>query len=155
VLAIHCGMRMGEILGLRFSDVDLTRKTIHIRNTINFKRELQIGTKTKSGIRSISISDFVAKELLKRKELTQLEKEKAGEDYIDQDFVVCTKKGKPLSKSLCDSLWRSLVKKAGVRKIKFHGLRHSCASLLLSLSIHPKVVQELLGHSSVQITMDL
>ncbi|SFK76293.1 Site-specific recombinase XerD [Paenibacillus sp. 1_12] len=155
VLAIHSGMRMGEILGLRFCDVDLTNMKINIRNILNFKNQLQAGTKTNAGNRSISISDFVVKQLEIRRQNMLKEKAAAGDDYDDKDFVVSTKYGTPYSKAMCDAVWRRLLKKSKLKRIRFHDLRHTCASLLLSLEIHPKVVQELLGHSSIQITLDL
>lgn len=154
VLAIHCGMRSGEILGLRYSDIDLPNQTIHIRNILNFKKELQAGAKTKAGNRSISISSFVVNEILKRRGKMEEERIAFGEGYENKDFVVCSKHGTPYSKSMCDKVWRRLIKKSGVRKIRFHDLRHTCASLLLSLGIHPKVVQEQLGHSSISMTLD-
>ncbi|MFD0676581.1 MULTISPECIES: hypothetical protein [unclassified Paenibacillus] len=81
---------MGEILGLRFCDVDLTNKKINMRNILNFKNQLQAGTKTNAGNRSISISDFVVKQLEIRRQNMLKEKAATGDDYDDKDFVVLT-----------------------------------------------------------------
>jgi integrase len=155
VLALHCGMRQGEILGLRMSDIDLENKKIYIRNILNFKKQLQVGTKTAAGTRSISISPLVICEIEKRIRIIEEEKRSAGESYNDLGFLICTKSGLPIPKHHIHNLWTRLLEKTGMRKIRFHDLRHTCASLLLTLGIHPKVVQERLGHTSFKITMDL
>lgn len=154
-LAIHTGMRQSEILGLRMSDIDLDNKTLHIRNILNYKKELQSGTKTASGTRSISFSFDVLGQIKKRINLISLEKQAAGDNYNDLGFLVCTKSGQPLPKHHCHELWSRLLVKTGMRKIRFHDLRHTCASLLVFIGEHPKVIQERLGHSSFKITMDL
>ncbi|TXK74579.1 tyrosine-type recombinase/integrase [Paenibacillus sp. N3.4] len=69
-------------------------------------------------------------------------------------FLVCTKIGRPYLKKNFRDIWIRLLQKTGFRQIRFHDLRHTCASLLLGLGILPKVVQERLGHSSVTITLD-
>lgn len=155
VLALHCGMRQGEILGLRMSDIDLQKKMLYIRNILNFKRELQVGTKTAAGTRSISISAFVVEAIHNRLLIIESEKLNSVGKYNDEGFLICTKNGRPLPKHDCHKLWNRLLDKHGMRKIRFHDLRHTCASLLLSLGIHPKIVQERLGHTSYKITMDL
>jgi integrase len=155
VLALYCGMRQGEILGLRMSDIDLENKKIYIRNILNFKKELQVGTKTAAGTRSISISPLVISEIQKRIRTIEEEKRTTGENYNDLGFLVCAKSGLPIPKHHIHKLWTRLLEKTGMRKIRFHDLRHTCASLLLTLGIHPKVVQERLGHTSFKITMDL
>ncbi|TXK84301.1 site-specific integrase [Paenibacillus sp. N3.4] len=153
-MAIHCGMRMGEIRALRFSDIDLKRGIISVRHIMDSERNLQIGTKTNAGNRSISLSPLLINELIKRVKIIAKEREAAGDNYQDLGFLVCTKIGKPYLKKNCRDIWIRLLEKTGLRQILFHDLRHTCASLLLTLGIHPKVVQERLGHSSVQITLD-
>lgn len=155
VLAIHCGMRMSEILGLRFTDIDLEKRKIHIRHILTFKRELQVGTKTSAGNRSITISHLVAEEIKKRKAIINKERTATGDRYEDKEFLVCSKSGNPISKANCDCLWKRLLKNNNIRRIRFHDLRHTCASLLFSIDVHPKIVQELLGHSSIKVTLDL
>jgi integrase len=155
VLALYCGMRQGEILGLRMSDIDLENKKIYIRNILNFKKQLQVGTKTAAGTRSISISPLVADEIKKRIQIIEEERRATGESYNNLGFLICAKSGLPIPKHHIHKLWTRLLEKTGMRKIRFHDLRHTCASLLLTLGIHPKVVQERLGHTSFKITMDL
>ncbi|OPH60309.1 hypothetical protein BC351_17580 [Paenibacillus ferrarius] len=154
VLAIHCGMRMGEIRGLRLSDIDTKRGIISVRHIMDSERNLQIGTKTNAGNRSISLSPFVIKEIEKRIDGIAEEKNATSNDYEDLGYLICTKKGRPYLKKNFRDIWIRLLAKTGLRTIRFHDLRHTCASLLLGLGVHPKVVQERLGHSSVQITLD-
>jgi integrase len=137
------------------SDRLLENKKIYIRNILNFKKELQVGTKTAAGTRSISISPIVIDEIKKRIQIIENEKRATGASYNDLGFLICAKSGLPIPKHHIHKLWTRLLEKTGMRKIRFHDLRHTCASLLLTLGVHPKVVQERLGHTSFKITMDL
>ncbi|MEC0248904.1 site-specific integrase [Paenibacillus chitinolyticus] len=155
VLAIYTGMRRGEILGLRWRDIDLENGQIRISQILAFKGEIKDGTKTESGNRSISIPPVVIAELRKHRTRIIQEKWDAKESYYDLDLVVCRKNGQPVSWSNFHKFWIRQLSKTNVRPIRFHDLRHTCASLLLSAGIHPKIVQELLGHSSIKITLDI
>ncbi|MGG3925653.1 tyrosine-type recombinase/integrase [Metabacillus fastidiosus] len=153
ILAIYTGMRQGEILGLRWRDVDFENAQIRIRQTLDYKGEIQEKVKTDAGYRSISASESLLAELKKHR--TLIEKEKlAAEEYFDHDLVVCRKNGRPTCVTNFHRFWKRRTKKVNVRQIRFHDLRHTCASLLLSSNIHPKIVQEMLGHSSIKVTMD-
>lgn len=157
VLATYTGMRRGELLGLRWKDIDFENARIGIRQILGFKGKIKDGAKTTAGNRSISISPYVLSELKKHRLLIEQEKRwsDAKEEYQDNDLVVCQPNGKPVSWGNFHKFWTRRLEKAGVRPIRFHDLRHTCASLLLSAGVHPKVVQELLGHSSIKITLDL
>lgn len=154
-MAIFMGLRMGEILGLSIPDIDLKGKKIHIRQVLTFQAKLKSGTKTMSGNRSVTIPDALIDDIKNQIELMNNEIAENGESYNKAMLLVCTTKGKPLTKANLTSTWHYLLKKLNMRPIRFHDLRHTCASLLFSLNIHPKVVQELLGHSSIKITLDL
>ena len=111
--------------------------------------------KTEKSRRSVLIAPF-ALEALKEHRVRQLEaKLKAGSDWQEHDYVFCTLHGTHLNPNHIVDEFKKLLKKAGLPNIRFHDLRHSAASLLLSLGIHPKVVQELLGHTQISITMDV
>lgn len=88
ILALHVGMRQSEILGLSMSDIDLDNKSIHIRNILNYKKELQTGTKSISGTRSISLGSDVVDAIKKRINLITQEKQAAGDKYNDLGFLV-------------------------------------------------------------------
>lgn len=112
--------------------------------------------KTDKGRRSIALPSFAA-EALKQHHLRQLEARlKAGPAWQDHDYVFCTSIGTHLNptRDVLDAL-KSLLEKAGLPEIRFHDLRHSSATMLLGMKVHPKIVQELLGHSQIAITLDI
>ena len=111
-------------------------------------------TETQKSRHSIVIAPF-ALEALKRYHTRQREaKLKAGPPWQDHDYVFCTSIGTHLNptRDILDQL-KLLLKKAGLPDIRFHDLRHSAATLLLSVGVHPKVVQEILGHSQISMTL--
>ncbi|MFA9556077.1 site-specific integrase [Evansella sp. AB-rgal1] len=153
VLAIYCGIRRGELLGLKWSDIDFDNNRLGIRQILAFKSKIKDGAKTKTSNRSIKMSPFVASELKKHKEQQEEEKMKADE-YFDKNLVFCQENGLPVSWGNFHKFWVRILEKTKVRAIRFHDLRHTCASLLLSAEVHPKKVQELLGHASIKVTLD-
>jgi integrase len=155
-LALLTGMRQGEILGLRWADIDLEKGIIHIRQTLSHDgKELRAGAKSASGVRAVAIDGDTIKELKKHRAIQTQERWSAGSEYIELDLVVCTSIGKMKNPRDLMKTMFSLLEKAKVSKTTFHGLRHTHASMLLKLGVHPKIVQERLGHSSIQVTLDL
>jgi len=167
-LAIYTGMRRGEILGLSWKNIDLDNGVIRISQTLTPSR-IKKGAKTATSERSITVSTHVLSELKKHKVMMIKERwemldkysgepsivETLRENYDKLDLVICQPNGNPINVSRFTSNWKTLINRLKMRTIRFHDLRHTCASLLLSTGTHPKVVQELLGHSSVKITMDI
>ncbi len=159
VLAIHTGMRRGELLGLKWEDVDLDTSTVRVRRTLTRTgngRGLALGeTKTGTGRRTIRVTPRAA-EALKRHRVRQAEEKlAAGGVYEDRGLVFAGETGNLINPSnLRQRSFAALLKKAELPHITFHDLRHTCASLLFSKNVHPKFVQELLGHASVAITLD-
>ena len=157
-LALTTGLRRGELLGLAWRDVDLEVGWLNVRQTVisvNFKVQLST-PKTASGRRSVGL-DSGTVELLREHRLRQL-KERHDLGLAAQqpdDLVFATVEGAPLHPGLFTDTFDRRVKAAGVPRIRLHDLRHTAATLLLSAGVHPKVVQERLGHSSVSITLDL
>jgi integrase len=112
-------------------------------------------TKSKKGSRQIDLSEEASKALQAHLDRQMVEMERLGDRYEDQGLVFTTSKGTPINPSnLRQRSFAKLLKKAGLRKVRFHDLRHTCATLALSRNIHPKVVQELLGHVNIAITLD-
>jgi integrase len=159
VLALATGMRRGELLALKWQDINLTTGTLQIRRILTRfpgKGYVEAEPKTLKSRRNIIVASC-ALEALKRHRKRQLEaKLKAGPAWQDHDYVFCTSIGTHLnpSKDALDPL-KKLLKQAGLPEIRFHDLRHSAATLLLGEGVHPKVVQELLGHSNISMTMDV
>ena len=95
-------------------------------------------------------------DLLKQHQARQVEtKQQAGASWQERGLVFCTSLGTPLNPSKVIDRFKTLLKKANLPAIRFHDLRHSAATILLSMSVHPKVVQELLGHNQISMTMDI
>ncbi len=163
VLALATGMRRGELLALKWQDINFATGTLQVRRILSRvptkmpgKGYVEAEPKTLGSRRSIAVASF-ALETLKRHYQQQLEvKKKAGSTWQDHDYVFCTSFGTHLNptKDVLDQL-KVLLKKAGLPDIRFHDLRHSAATLLLNEGVHPKVVQELLGHSNISMTMDV
>lgn len=149
-------MRQGEILGLRWRDIDFDRNIISIRQTLSHDgKHLKVGAKTASGVRSISIDRDTVIMLQKHRRFILKEKVLAGALYTDNDLLISTNVGNPTSPKNLSRAWYNLLEKSKLNQITFHDLRHTHASLLLKNDVHPKVVSERLGHASIQITIDL
>jgi len=158
VLALTTGMRQGELLGLKWTDVDLALGTVQVRRTITrlTKKGFTVSEpKTAKSRRKIHLTRL-AIEALKRHRIRQNEaKLAAGPAWNEQGWVFCNTIGKPIEVgNMIRRSFRLILTKAGLPIIRFHDLRHSAASLLLSLGVHAKIVQELLGHSQISLTLD-
>jgi integrase len=159
VLALHCGLREGELLGLKWNDIDLSEATatLRIRRTLSQTRDLgHIFEKPKNGKgRSVKCS-HKATEALKRHRARQNEERLGmGSLWQDNGLVFPTITGTTMSgTNLLGRHFKPLLKRAGLPPIRLHDLRHTCATILLMAGKHPKYVQELLGHASISITLD-
>lgn len=156
-LAISCGLRLGELLGLRWEDVDMKRRVIVVRHQLQYSggKPVLAEPKTDKARRTIRLP-VVALAALKRHRANQFrEKLRLGEAWQDTGFVFTTEIGTPLSPSnVRNRSFYPLLQKAGLPRIRFHDLRHTCATLLLAQGVHPKLVQELLGHAEIGTTLD-
>jgi len=154
-LALLTGMRQGEILGLRWQDVEFERGNIVVRQTLSHDgKTLKSGGKSRNSVRSIAIDDATLDTLRKHRRMVVQEKVQLGGKYVDNDLVVCTTKGTPITPRNLSRTWYRLLDRSGLPEIRFHDLRHSHASLLMKLGKHPKIVQERLGHASIKLTLD-
>ena len=156
VVEINTGMRRGEMFGLRWSSVDLRRGDVLVREQrVKVKGGMAVQRpKTAQGRRSIVLSPDTLAILCEYRELQASEHERFGDRWEGEDFVFTSPQGKPLYPNYIDGLWRRLERRAGTSHMPFHNLRHLNATLLLDAGIHPKVVQERLGHSSITMTLD-
>lgn len=165
VLALATGMRRGELLGLKWQDIDLDNRVLYVRRALSRlptkmgkeKGDLYIEAdlKTKSSKRSIALASF-AIEALQQHRIRQEEMRcQAGKLWQDHDYVFCKPDGSHLNPGH-DVLvqLKILLKKAGLPDVRFHDLRHSVATFLLSMGVHPRVAQDILGHAEISMTMD-
>jgi integrase len=157
LLAATTGARRGELLAAKWSDVDLDSRVIRITGSLQrIDGSLQVcEPKTAKSRRPLPLLDFVAEALKAHRGRQLRERLQAGPDWLDQGFVFTGAHGQPLDPdgALRDA-FKAALGKAGLPDIRLHDLRHSAASLLLALNIHPRVVMELLGHSQISLTMD-
>ncbi len=157
VLAVFTGMRLGELLALRWDDVDLDQGRIFVRRAAHYTGEVGIyeaDPKTEKSRRQIILPPTAVRALKQQKEAVDRAKKLQPELYEDNDLVFPTIDGKMQNPKNVSHRFSALAKKAGFPGLTFHGLRHTHASLLLAEGVHPKVVQERLGHSTISITLD-
>jgi integrase len=146
VLAIYCGFREGEILGIHYDDIDLKHGVINVRHAVQYlkgKGLVITEPKTDRARRAVTVPDFAINVI----------KHHLESQYINQGIIFKTSNKTPISPRNLVRHFKASLKEAGVPEIRFHDLRHTSATLLLSAGVHPKVVQERLGHSSVVLTL--
>lgn len=156
-LALLCGLRRGELLGLRWEDVDLDRGSLAVRRTLSrgMGGTWELGQpKTAAGQRSVALPASCVAALRTHRDRQAFERQRLGELWEGHGFIFTGQLGGPLHVNVLDHAFRRLTATAGVPRIRFHDLRHTCATLLLAAGIHPKVVQERLGHSDVSMTLN-
>ena len=156
VVALHCGLREGEILGLKWSDIDLNARTLQIRRTLSEARTGRLFEPPKNGKgRNVRLTPQAVEALRAHLGRQLQEIEDSGDLYKDQGLVFPSQVGTPMSaKNMTARSFKPLLKRAELPDIRFHDLRHTFATLMLQNGEHPKVVQEMLGHASIAITMD-
>jgi integrase len=155
LIALSCGLRRGELLALHWSDVDFKRNTIRVRYSLEILPEkgmVLTNVKTKNSRRTLPVPKTVMDALFQYKN----EQDKHEDDWVDNGLVFTTSRGTPLSPRNVVRNFKALAAKAGIpASFRFHDLRHTTASLLLKANVHPKVVQSILGHSQIGVTMDI
>ncbi|SCC46887.1 tyrosine-type recombinase/integrase [Bacillus wiedmannii] len=155
ILAITTGMRLGEVLGLRWQDIDFDNHTLTITNTVGHDNKIKQGAKTNFSQRTMPIPVETINALKSHNHFIKKEKLRLGNAYNDFDLIVCTTRGGIVSRNYFRTKFYEVIKKADVSKIKFHDLRHTHASLLLKQGVHPKIVSERLGHTNVSVTLNI
>lgn len=153
---LQTGLRTGEMTGLKWSDVNFENKTISIQRTMEFRYNEQkfviSDPKTATGKRIVPLTDL-ALNVLRVKYLEKQANPDIPPEY--SEFVFLNQKGIPVKNSTYDSALYSLAKKAGMEKFSMHALRHTFATRCIEAGMKPKTLQMILGHSSLDITMNL
>ncbi len=151
--AILTGMRLGELLAMKWSNLDWHRGQYVVRESLDKGRFVE--PKSASSKRAINLPRTLL-EVLRTHKARQSEKRlQLGEAYQDHDLLFCTALGTPLGRGnvVKREFW-PLLRQAGLRRIGFHDLRHTFATLLIDQGESPKYIQAQLGHASIQVTMD-
>jgi integrase len=157
VLAIHTGLRQGELLGLKWEDVDLESGTLRVRRTLVTAKGGPVLTapKTKGSRRSVKLTQGAVEALRSHLKHQLQEIDRAGSLWRENSLMFASESGEPLDRRyLTSCCYKALLKRAELPMIRFHDLRHTCATLLLSKNVNPKIVSEMLGHASIAITLD-
>lgn len=158
-LLLVTGMRPGEALALRWQDVDLKANVATIRRTLTWrpKGKFEFGDpKTEGSVRQIPLPDRIIADLRRHSAKQAEGRLKLGERFRNHDLVFCTELGTPhRPENLSRRHLKEILRLAGLPSaFRLYDLRHSCATLLLADGVHPKIVAERLGHSSVVLTLN-
>ena len=157
IVAVTAGLREGELLGLKWEDVDLEAGKLQVRRTLSEARSGRIFEATKSGKgRSINLTRKAIEALKSHRKRLLEEKLGLGSLWQENGLVFPSKVGTPLSGRNLNRAYKRHLQRAGLSTtFRFHDLRHTCATLLLRQGVHVKFVQELLGHGDIAITLNV
>ncbi len=154
--AVSTRLRQAELLGLRWRDVDLDLLSISVSQVLYKRRGVCMfkESKTSGSSRRVAMTSKLALLLREYKAERESLYWQLGVPLTLDDFVFANYAGKPIDPSVLTHNFGRIVKRAGLG-VRFHDLRHSYASLILAAGVHPKIVSEALGHSTVAITLDI
>ena len=155
MLALDSGARRGEITGLTWEDINLEEKTIFINKTTQYIKEIGIfekTPKTQTSIRKIYISDFTIEILKKYKKEQLLKKMKIGTQWGNSKRVFTTEFGNDMHPDTPTKILEKVINKYNLKKISFHGLRHTCISLQINSGIQVQIISKRAGHSNITVT---
>ncbi|MFN2484266.1 MAG: tyrosine-type recombinase/integrase [Candidatus Limnocylindria bacterium] len=156
VLAVATGARQGELLALTWPDIDLDAATLRIRaamQRVNGKLT-RVEPKTARSRRTVVLARVAVQALREHRTRQLQERLWAGSRWQDHGLVFARAIGTPLDGTAVTPAFQALLATAGLPRITFHALRHTAASLLLAQGVHPRVVMEQLGHSTIALTMN-
>ncbi len=153
MLALTTGLRQGELLGLKWADIDPAARILQVRR--QYERDGSFSSPKASSQRRLDLAPSELLALGIQRESQDRDRERFGATYIEQDLVFATHQGRPLIHRNVFREFKRLLKKAALPPIRFHDMRHTNATLMLGQGVHPKVVQERLGHSQVSITLNI
>jgi integrase len=160
VLAIHTGLRQGELLGLCWEDVDLDTRTLSVKRTLSGAEGSRpvFGTpKTAKSRRTVGLTGTAVETIERHRVAQEEERSRLGPLWHNTGLVFRSTTSTPVNRhNLMNRSFKPLLEKAGLpQSTRFHDLRHTAASLLFSQGTHPKLVQEALGHSTIAVTLDV
>ena len=157
ILTVFTGVRLGELMGLEWQDVDFKNGIISINRSSQYLADMGVFTKvpkTESSIREIAIPEFIISLLKEYKLWYEEQKSICGELWTDSDRLFVQADGKPMHPSTISKWFVKYVGQIGLPVINFHGLRHTNASLLVAQNIDIAVISARLGHAQISTTLD-
>ncbi len=155
-LALSTGLRQGELLGLKWEDLNIDGAELRVNHALQrFGGALHlVPPKTVRSRRSVPIPALAVETLRTHRARQRDARLLAGARWHETGLVFATKWGTPIEPTNATRSFKRLLARAGLRQIRFHDLRHSCATLLLVQGVSPRVVMEILGHSQISLTMN-
>lgn len=157
-LALTSAMRLGEILALRWEDIDVEKRELQVRHTVDYIKGqgwVETEPKTKSGRRTIRLTQ-IAVEALRKHRISQVEiRLKAGPAWEERGLIFPNRNGGYFRRPRLYAIFKKLLQEAGLPDMHFHDLRHNAATILLTMGVSMKAVQEILGHGSIVTTMNI
>lgn len=163
-LAFVTGMRQGELLGLKWSDIDWNSQSLMVQRQVQWvdhhddkeaPRFFFKTPKSRSGIRRVPVGQQAIERLKQQRNQVTLQKMINADKWVENDLIFPNLMGNPIDPNNLIKDFRKLLKQAQLPAIRFHDIRHTCATLMLLMNVHPKVVCERLGHSDIRITLQL
>lgn len=156
-VALAMGLRQGEALALRWDDIDFAAGTLTVSASMDRSggTPVRTETKTRRSRRTLALPDFAAVALRAHRGRQLEERLAAGVEWEDHGLVFSRRDGRPLLGVNVTRDFQRTLARAGLRRMRFHDLRHACATLLLAQGVGPRVVMEVLGHSNISLTMNL
>lgn len=163
LIALSTGLRLGELLGLKWNDINLNTGMLTVNRTLSRIKNQTTGKyeiieqipKTKNSNRVIPIPSNVLTKLKEHKKIQGKQRLFVGEAYINNNYVFTDDIGNPIDDKRPGRNLKSILKKLDIEPIKFHALRHTYATRLFEANVPPKTVQVLMGHYDISITMDI
>lgn len=165
-MALGTGLRIGELLGLKWSDIDFLKENLTVIRTLQRVSEvtkdgrkptklIEQEPKTRYSNRTVQIPKTIFIKLKDYKIEQNMQKLRIGEVYQNNDYVFCNELGIPIDDKKPGRNMKSILEKLDIEPITFHALRHTYATRLFEAGVSPKTVQALMGHSDISMTMDI
>lgn len=153
VVMLMLGLRRSEVCGLRWDNVDLDNRTLSVTHSVQRVdgKLRELPTKTRRSTRTVPLPAMVHQALMTHRAATM----PSSEYFPEPVYVFGTKIGTPMEPRNLTRKWVTLAERQGIRKVPLHGLRHACVSLLLAQGVHPRTVMEIVGHSAIEMTMNV
>lgn len=157
VLALCLGLRRGELLGLRWIDVDLDGEKLEVVQTLQRVRgQLRfVQPKTEDSARTVPLPKFCVLALREHRKRQFAERSQAWPDWEDHGLIFPSRRGTPMEPDNLRRSWGAIRQAAGLGPTRFHDLRHTAVTLLLDLGVPPHIVREIVGHSDIEVTMTI